>query len=316
MSPRKHAKTPVAANPPHDEIVIERPEYDETVICSVAPGHWPAFEAIAREWWTAPTQLSLLTSETVEQRHVREISSFHDAMRACAFGNDAYPPRIEVTIETRAKAKARRIDTARPPRRVSPPAVRGSRVTIATTLGRRAIAFALAGATELGERWTDEARESIVMRDGGSVAEVVLVRPMAMLKRNLSERERGELAEAHRRWREIDQVTLEADDRGWWYISYDQMLDARGLEKRRKTEKREGRADLGATYTAGHCSEDREEEHQSVLRAVNMGALVGNKARRRRGMIPPTIEDHGFEYDFVSGSATGVWYELGLGGRA
>jgi len=28
-------------------------------------------------------------------------------------------------------------------------------------------------------------------------------------------------------------------------------------------------------------------------------------------MIPPTIEDHGFEYDFVSGAATGVWYELG-----
>jgi hypothetical protein len=322
MSPRKRAaKTSAEANPPHDEIVIERPEYDETVICSVAPGRWPAFEAIAREWWTAPTQLSLLTSETVEQRHVREISSFHDAMRVSGFGNDAYPPRIEVTIETKAKAKGRRTDTARPPRRVSPPAVRGSRVTIATTLGRRAIAFALAGATELGERWTDEARDSIVMRDGGSVAEVVLVRPMAMLKRNLSERERGELAEAHRRWREIDQVTLdllvnnvvdnEADDRGWWYISYDQMLDARGLEKRRKTEKREGRADLGATYSAGHRSEDREEQHQSVLRVVNMGALVGNKARRRRGMIPPTIEDHGFEYDFVSGSATGVWYELG-----
>jgi hypothetical protein len=137
----------------------------------------------------------------------------------------------------------------------------------------------------------------------------------------LSERERGELAEAHRRWREIDQVTLdllvntvidnEADDRGWWYISYDQMLDARGIEKRRKTEKREGRADLGATYSAGHRSEDREEQHQSVLRVVNMGALVGSKARRRRGMIPPTIEDHGFEYDFVTGSATGVWYELG-----
>ena len=106
-------------------------------------------------------------------------------------------------------------------------------------------------------------------------------------------------------------VDNEPDERGWWYASYDQMLDARGIEKKRKTEKREGRADIGATYTAGHRGDDREEQHQSVLRVVNMGALVGIKPRGRRGMIPPTIEDHGFEYDFVSGIATGVWYELG-----
>ena len=81
------------------------------------------------------------------------------------------------------------------------------------------------------------------MRDGRNVAEVVLVRPLGMLKRKLSERERAELVEAHRRWREIDQVKLdllvnnvvdnEADERGWWYASYDQMLDARGIEKKR-----------------------------------------------------------------------------------
>jgi len=116
-------------------------------------------------------------------------------------------------------------------------------MTIATTLGRRAIALALAGATELGERWTDEAERPVVMRDGRNVAEVVLVRPLGMLKRKLSERERAELVEAHRRWREIDQVKLdllvnnvvdnEADERGWWYASYDQMLDARGIEKKR-----------------------------------------------------------------------------------
>jgi len=106
-------------------------------------------------------------------------------------------------------------------------------------------------------------------------------------------------------------VDNEPDERGWWYASYDQMLDARGIEKKRKTEKREGRADIGATYTAGHRGDDREEQHQSVLRVVNMGALVGIKPRGRRGMIPPTIEDHGFEYDFISGVATGVWYELG-----
>jgi hypothetical protein len=38
------------------------------------------------------------------------------------------------------------------------------------------------------------------MSDGGSVAEVMLIRPMAILKRNPYERERGELSEAHRRW--------------------------------------------------------------------------------------------------------------------
>lgn len=302
-------------------ILIERPEYHETTILRVTPGSWPLFEAAARDWWKTPAQLSLLTPETTQERRQREIENFRGVMVIWGFANDAYPREVEIAVETSANLRRGSNTESRPARRMSPPAVRGTRVTIATTLGRRAIAFALAGATELGERWTDEAEHPIVMRDGQSVAEVVLVRPLGMLKRKLSERERGELAEAHRRWREIDQVTLdllvnnvvdnEPDDRGWWYVSYDQMLDARGIEKRRKMEKREGRADLGATYTAGHRGEDREEQHQSVLRVVNMGALVGLKPRGRRGMIPPTIEDHGFEYDFVSGASTGVWYELG-----
>ncbi len=302
-------------------ILIERPEYGETTILRVTPGSWPLFEAAAREWWTTPAQLSLLAPQTTQERREREIESFRGVMMVWGFASDAYPPEVEVAVENSTNAKRGATTESRPARRISPPAVRGTRVTIATTLGRRAIAFALAGATELGERWTDEAERPIVMRDGQSVAEVVLVRPLGMLKRKLSERERGELAEAHHRWREIDQVTLdllvnnvvdnEPDDRGWWYVSYDQMLDARGIEKRHKMEKREGRADFGATYTAGHRGEDREEQHQSVLRVVNMGALVGIKPRGRRGMIPPTIEDHGFEYDFVSGAATGVWYELG-----
>jgi hypothetical protein len=215
--------------------------------------------------------------------------------------------------------------TAIRPRHGSAPVVRADRVTIPATIGRRAIAFALAGATELGERWTDEAKDSIVMRDGDSTAEVVLVRPMAMLKSKLSEQERAKLAEAHLRWREIDQVTLdvlvnnvvenEPDARRWWYLKYDQMLDARGLKKRKKTEMRADRSDTGATYTAGHRGADREEQHQSVLRVVNMGAHVigalGRNKTRRTAMIPPTIELHGFEYDLVTGSAIGIWYELG-----
>ena len=304
-----------------DSMHIERPQYGETVVLRMTAGSWPLFEAAARDWWSTPAQLSLLTPETTQKRREREIESFRAAALVSAFGGDAYPPELEVAIKSSAEAKRSMSAEPRPSRRLSPPAVRGTRVTIATTLGRRAIAFALAGATELGERWTDEAERPVVMRDGRNVAEVVLVRPLGMLKRKLSERERAELVEAHRRWREIDQVTLdllvnnvvdnEADERGWWYASYDQMLDARGIEKKRKTEKREGRADIGATYTAGHRGDDREEQHQSVLRVVNMGALVGIKPRGRRGMIPPTIEDHGFEYDFISGVATGVWYELG-----
>lgn len=320
ISARKRPKKIAKHDAPTAEIIIERPEYGETAVLRVTPGSWPIFEGAAREWWTAPTQLSLLSSETTEQRRLREIENFHGVMVLWGFNSDAYPPHIDVFIRS-AGGTTGGPSVHRPSRRTSLPAVRGGRVTIATTLGRRAIAFALAGATELGERWTDEAQNSVVMRDGGSVAEVVLVRPLGMLKRKLSDRERAELAEAHRQWREIDQVTLdllvnnvvdnEPDERGWWYASYDHMLDARGLEKRRKIEKREGRADFGATYTAGHRGEDREEQHQSVLRVVNMGALVGAKPRGRRGMIPPTIEDHGFEYDFVSGAATGVWYELG-----
>ncbi len=169
-----------------DSMHIERPQYGETVVFRMTAGSSPLFEAAARDWWTTPAQLSLLTPETTQQRREREIESFSAAALASACGGDAYPPELEVAIKSSAEAKRSTSAEPRPPRRLSSPAVRGTRVTIATTLGRRAIAFALAGATELGERWTDETERPVVMRDGRNVAEVVLVRPLGMLKRKLS----------------------------------------------------------------------------------------------------------------------------------
>jgi hypothetical protein len=244
-SPKARTRKPSKKTDERDQapatVFIERPEYGETVILQISPGHWPLFEAAARDWWATPSQLPLLSAETTQQRRKREIESFRSAIIVRGFASDAYPSELEVSVKSTSEVKRTANAETRPPRRPSPPAVRGARVTIATTLGRRAIAFALAGATELGERWTEEAEHPIVMRDGQHVAEVVLVRPLGMLKRKLSERERAELAEAHRRWREVDQVTLdllvnnvvdnEQDERGWWYASYDQMLDGRGIEK-------------------------------------------------------------------------------------
>jgi hypothetical protein len=191
------------------------------------------------------------------------------------------------------------------------PVVTGQTYALAATVGRRAIAFALAGAADAGERWTDEFRNPFVMREGDNVAEVVLLRPLAALKRNFSQRESADFAEAVRRFREIDQVVLDClvnnviqngtDASGHAFASYDSILDARGVEKKKK-----------GGYSAGHRPEDREEVHHSILRLIAMGAGITRiDAKNRKGRLPPALVAHDYEFDMGSGAATGVEYELG-----
>ena len=78
-----------------DSMHIERPQYGETVVLRMTAGTWPLFEAAARDWWSTPAQLSLLTPETTQQRREREIESFRAAALVSAFGGDTYPPELE-----------------------------------------------------------------------------------------------------------------------------------------------------------------------------------------------------------------------------
>lgn len=130
--PAQGARTRKRNKPPEDgtafdSLHIERPQYGETVVLRMTAGSWPLFEAAARDWWRAPAQLSLLTLETTQKRREREIESFRAAALISAFGGDAYPPELEVAIKSSAEAKRSTNVEARPSRRLSPPAVRGTR---------------------------------------------------------------------------------------------------------------------------------------------------------------------------------------------
>lgn len=297
----------------NDEVeVIARDHLGEAVNLTAPPGTswnvWPAFREHAHEWWAAGTQqLSLVDDQTEPAaRRRREVEEFRAAMREWAARGIPTPATIQVSfnrLETK-KSGSRRSSTA-------VPVARGTTYALSASVGRRAIAFALAGAADAGERWTDEIRNPIVMREGESVAEVVLVRPLAAMKRSLTERERAELAEAHRRWREIDQDVLdllhnnvvenESDTNGFWFASYDAILDALGRQKKVKSG-----------YSAGHRPEDRDEIHQSVLRLVAMGASVsGIREENGKARLAAAIVTHEYQIVVASGSVTGVWYKLG-----
>ena len=87
---------------------IERPQYGETVALRMTAGSWPLFEAAARDWWSTPAQLSLLTPETTQERRELEIENFRAAALVSAFGSDAYPPQLEVAIKSSAELLGKR----------------------------------------------------------------------------------------------------------------------------------------------------------------------------------------------------------------
>lgn len=311
----KRTKAEVAAE--NAVIVIDRPAYGEQVYLVAPSGTrwtaWRQYVARARAWWSgAAEQLALLSPLGADERRAREIAEFELTQRSWALDGVAIPALVRVSFEV-PDGDAGGDGTRR---NSLTPVVRGNSYTLSATLGRRAIAFAIAGATERGERWHDEGNNPIVMREGATTAEVVLVRPLGMMKNRLSERDAADLAEAHRRWREIDQDVIDAlvnnvrvngyDERGRAFASYDAILDARGLNKKTKRET------SGKRYTAGHRLEDREEIHRSVLRLVNMGAAISDVQRKgRRATMPAVIVAHSYEFDTESGAPTGVWYELG-----
>jgi hypothetical protein len=289
--------------------VIPRPGFDETVILIPPPGSrwemWPAFLERARHWWGAGEQLTLVDPPAAPVRRRREAGEFKDALRSWAAEGVKVPSTVQVSFgKIEATSTSRRGSS-------TSPVVRGDTYALSATVGRRAIAFALAGAADAGDRWIDEYQHPIVMREGDSVAEVVLLRPLTALKGRMSDRDRAEFQVAMRRWREMDQVVLDLlvnnviengyQSNGHAFASYDAILDARGIEKKKK-----------GGYSAGHRPEDREEIHQSVLRLVAMGAGVTRiDAKSRRGRLPPALVVHDYEFDLVTGSATGVEYELG-----
>lgn len=198
------------------------------------------------------------------------------------------------------------------------PAIVGETYILPATLGRRTIASAISGAQERGEAWdSDPATLAVFMRDGAAAAEVTL-RPFNAIKGGtLTERDRETLETALRAWKEVDQDTLDVlvnnllengvNERGWAFVPYDVMLDARERQKKTKLED-------GKRYKSGHRLEDRDEIHKSVHRLANLFADVfptEEQRRRRKGRAAPVIAIQELEYDLASGAATGVWYTLG-----
>lgn len=299
--------------PALDQIeTIARAHFEETVNLIAPSGTswnvWGAFREHARAWWSAPPkQLSLVADpKDDDARRQSEIEHFRAVMKT--WQSQGIP-----TPSTTIRIHFDRIESKTPASRRSgtlAPIARGATYSLTASVGRRAINFALAGAADAREKWVDEFQHPIVMRDGESVAEVVLVRPLSAMKRTLSDKEQADLAEAHRRWRETDQDVLDLlhnnvvenspEANGQWFASYDGILDALGREKKKK-----------GGYSAGHRAEDRYEMHQSVLRLVAMGAAVSGRSDHngRRRMSPAILA---YEYEVrTDASISGVWYTLG-----
>lgn len=285
------------------ELSIPRPYGGEIVLRAgeQAPGLDTFFEQ-ARDWFHRPedTMLPLFEDE--------------DSLSGEALRSNELEEFVKVAQGWGVPANLT-IDYV-PARPTNTPAVRGDAYILPATLGRRAIAFAITGAQEAGEKWGEDPSKLVVfMRDAGVSAEVTL-RPLSAIKRTLSDRDREELSEALRRWKELDQDVLDilvtnvlsgTDRRGRTYISYDTVLDARERAKKTKLED-------GKRYASGHRAEDRDEIHKSVLRLHNMGADVAPsevERKRRRGRSAPVILMHELEYDLETGAPTGVWYALG-----
>jgi hypothetical protein len=300
------------------ELRIPRP-YGGTIILKAekAVTGLGEFFANAKKWFDDPPALSLFSSSNdPDERQSLECAAFSTHARELDL-----PVRLVVEYEPPYHNRSNELDVSEVVRGLSQsktvlPAVRGERYSLPATIGRRAIAFAIAGAQELGDRWSDDPSKLVVfMRDGVATAEVTLV-PLSAVTDRVTEIDRNQLREALQCWKEIDQDVLDilvtnvlngTDRFGRTYISYDAILDARDRAKKTKMED-------GKRYAAGHRAKDRDEIHRSILRLHNLGAVVSQSERnqqlRRRGHAP-VILMHVLESDDLTNAPLGVWYSLG-----
>ena len=317
-APGMARKKPKQALPP-TELRIPRPYGGAMVLRAEKPATaLEAFFADAQEWFADPPALSLFsTSIDIAERQSLERAAFTTHARDWDL-----PVRITVEYDSLDNDAGRLVDVPEVTKASSSqtkttlPAVRGERYSLPATIGRRAIAFAIAGAQELGNRWGDDPAKLVVfMRDGVATAEVTLV-PLSAVKDRVTEADRNQLREALQCWKEIDQDVLDilvtnvlngTDRFGRTYISYDTILDARERVKKSKVED-------GKRYAAGHRAKDRDEIHRSILRLHNLGAVVSqserDQQRGRRGHAP-VILMHVLESDQLTNAPLGVWYSLG-----
>lgn len=297
------------------ELRIPRPYGGEIVLrAEKAASGMDSFFRDAQKWFADPPALSLFsTSNDAQERQQLERTAFTTHARSWNL-----PVRVSVEYEAAPAAAAAQEDQPAFSALVKPasPAVRGERYSLPATIGRRAIAFAIAGAQELGDRWSEDPSKLVVfMRDGVVTAEVTLV-PLSAVKDRITEIDRDKLREALQCWKEIDQDVLDilvtnvlngTDRFGRTYISYDAILDARDRAKKTKVED-------GKRYAAGHRAKDRDEVHRSILRLHNLGAVVSqsesDQHRGRRGHAP-VILMHVLESDQLTNAPLGVWYSLG-----
>lgn len=301
------------------ELRIPRP-YGGTIVLKAekSSSELANFFVNAKKWFDDPPALSLFSSSNnASERQSLECAAF------LTFARDSdLPVRLVVEYESPTplaspeKNLPEMLDAPALQHKTLLPAVRGGLYSLPATIGRRAIAFALAGAQELGERWSDDPSKLVVfMRDGVATAEVTLV-PLSAVKDRITDADRLELREALQCWKEIDQDVLDilvtnvlngTDRFGRTYIAYDAILDARARAKKTKIED-------GKRYAAGHRAKDRDEIHRSVLRLHNLGAVVSqserDQHRGRRGHAP-VILMHVLESDQLTNAPLGVWYSLG-----
>lgn len=261
------------------------------------------FFAWAERWWKdASQQLPLIGGEPdFEAEKARFIHASHDRFQQ----GDPVPMLVDAR-RVRTRSTARAVD---------------QKIALPATLGRRTIAFAISGAQERGEGWDKDPNALVFFKQEGGAAALVTLQPFVANRQGIVDS--AILEEALRRWKEIDQDTLDVlvhnflqaatanmlTQRGWAYISFDSVLDARGVVKKSEVGKD------GKRYTAGHRAEDRDEVYKSIVRLNNMGALLNptdqeiRAGRRRRA---PVIMIGEFDVNVKNKELVeGVWYTLG-----
>jgi len=293
------------------ELRLPRPYGGEIVIRAAENAEGiEEFFAKVTHWFKEPAKISLFDSAPdPDHHHHLELAAFAEAAKA-------WERPVDFSIDYVLRPKS---DIPADSQRAKPtnlPAVKGETYCLPATLGRRAIAFAITGAQEAGEKWIDEPSKHIVtMREGAATA-VVTLRPLSAIKRVLTDRDRDELREALQRWKEIDQDVLdilvtnalnESDRTGRSYISYANVLDAREISKKSKIQD-------GKRYAAGHRPEDRDEIHKSILRLYNMAADVAQsdvERKQKHRRVAPVVVVHELQLDGLTNAPIGVWYSLG-----